>query len=93
MKTVFRLKEQEVALLKQFGYTGEDIEQIEEAVLAGEFITSKGKKVDWLTAKRIVGRKEFLSGIGRASFHWTAMRYCQNNPRRSILFDFSNFFK
>lgn len=89
----FKLNKREIDLLKKWGYPEEDIKQIEESVLAGEFFTNKGKKVDWLTAKRIVGSIEFLSGISRSAFHWTCMRNNQKKPNRFIFFDFSKYFK
>lgn len=73
----FRLSARDKRQLLEWGYLSEDLEQIEiEAnVCTYELYSRKGDKqgnIDRDEAIRILGRKEWLSGIGRTAFHWSA---------------------
>lgn len=78
-------------ILIKWGYPEAELQQIEYAANEGE-ITVFNKRAGWWrpitpeTAIRILGRREFLSGLSRAAFHRTAER--QNNKRR-VSFDTS----
>ena len=72
--------------LLNWGYNPEDIPVIENAINNGmEFITlfPNGKNRKHITAegaKRLLGTKEFLSGVGRSTFHSSAIR--ENNKKQ-----------
>ena len=64
--------------LLKWGYLEEDFAQIERAINNGN-IESYSKKNGWRkispeTALRMIGRREFLSGVSRAAFHASAER-------------------
>lgn len=77
--------------LLDWGYKPEDIPAIEEAINNGmEFITlyRNGDDRNHVTAegaKRILGCKEFLSGVGRSTFHSSAIR---ENNGKSVYFHY-----
>lgn len=87
----FKLKPNEIDILLNWGNTEDDIAQIEEGVNYATFKTNNNKKVDWCTAKRMVGTMNFLSGISRAAFHFTAHRVNDKVSTRGIYFDFSSY--
>ena len=66
--------------LLNWGYKPEDIPVIEDAINNGmKFITlfPNGLNRNHITAegaKRLLGTKEFLSGVGRSTFHSSAIR-------------------
>ena len=91
------LTENDIKRLIQIGYTESDIEWIRKDLSNDHYTyelyrTDNGKKVKDLTAEnaiRWVGRKHFVSGIGRACFHHTAVREGKNG--RYVLFECHNF--
>ena len=62
--------------LQTMGYTARDIAEIGLALDAGEFTFKgeNGRRISESTAKTKLGIYAFLSGIGRAAFHRTAIR-------------------
>lgn len=72
--------------LLNWGYNPEDMPVIENAINNGmEFITlfPNGENRNHITAegaKRLLGTKEFLSGVGRSTFHSSAIR--ENNKKQ-----------
>lgn len=62
--------------LRKMGYTDRDIAEIGLALDAGEFTfkNEDGRRISENTAKTKLGVCAFLSGIGRAAFHRTAVR-------------------
>lgn len=63
--------------LRRLGYHDRDIAEIGLALDAGEFTFTNektGKRISVETAKTKLGTSAFLSGIGRACFHATAVR-------------------
>ncbi|MBQ9340050.1 MAG: hypothetical protein IJS13_06940 [Paludibacteraceae bacterium] len=63
--------------LRRLGYLDRDIAEIGLALDAGEFSFTNEKthtRISAETAKTKLGTTAFLSGIGRACFHATAMR-------------------
>lgn len=90
----FKLTESDKEYLLKIGYHQSDFRQIERAANITQFekITSdKAEKINMETALTLLGREDFLSGISRSAFHWSAMRECQNGY--SIYFDSSKLFK
>lgn len=72
--------------LLKWGYLEEDFAQIERAINNGN-IESYSKRNGWKqippeTAVRMIGRKEFLSGVSRAAFHASAQREDAKNRYR-----------
>ena len=85
------LSKKEKQQLLNWGYKPEDIPCIEEAINNGmEFITlfPNGEDRNHITpegAKRILGTEAFLSGVGRSTFHSTAIR---ENGKRQVYFHY-----
>lgn len=91
MAKPFKLNDKQKKVLLDWGYREDEITQMEECVNCGTITNENTHRVlSWKTALKRLGEKDFLSGIGRASFHWTAMRG-EGDVR--IYFDFSNYFK
>lgn len=67
------LSREDVRILSSFGHTEEDISQIDESVKLTIYRT-EGKRISSKKAREILGDREFLSGLSRSSFHWTATR-------------------
>lgn len=96
------LQKQDIDILKKWGYPDRDIPQIQEGIKVStyelckrlnpdteDFDEDRSKLVRNLTAKeayRKLGRKEFLSGIGRSAFHVSAVRDC-TNENYFVMFD------
>jgi len=80
------------SILSEIGHRKEDFEQIELA-------TSKrytkyeldDKPISLEEVLRLMDRKEYLSGIARSAFHWSAVRNTLDG--RTVYFDSSNLFK
>lgn len=79
-------------ILKEFGYPAEDMGQIERATLK-KYTTYKidDKKATLEEILAILNREEYLSGIGRSAFHWSAVRETENG--KLVYFDSSRLFK
>lgn len=92
-KTVItNLKQSNIEQLKEWGYTLKDIEQIDKIMNHTVFKTSRGKQISMTTAKRMLGINDFLSGMCRAAFHWSAVRGCANG-KGTVSFDCSKWYK
>lgn len=71
-------KEDKDTLLK-WGYPDTDFPQIERAIKVATYtVWDENKPVKKQLTKqqaiRVLGRREWLSGIGRAAFHWNSCR-------------------
>lgn len=93
MKT---LSKQNKEIILSFGYPKEDLKQIEKALKYTDFeiltpAFNKDKKIDIQKAIEILGEKQFLSGMCRSAFHWSAVREGKNKER--IYFNSSKLFK
>lgn len=87
-----RLTKDDKVMLTQMGFTNDDIAQICEAALAKNTVYKlNGKRISADEAVRILGRRVYLSGIGRSAFHWTAARETVNGG--VVQFDSSKLFK
>ena len=88
----FKLTEKDKKLLKGWGYLDEDMAQIEEGANVGTitFTYKKNKSVEHeitpQKAIRIIGREQFLSGLSRSAFHWSAIRYVKDNDKNGFVY-------
>lgn len=76
--------------LKSMGYSDENVCQIEEAITKTVY-EMNGKKISAKKALEVLGRDEYLSGISRSAFHWSAVR--NNKEGEKVYFDSSKLFK
>lgn len=83
-----KLTQEDKKQLLEWGYPKEDIDQIQEAIKVCK-ITVDDKRISTAKAIEILGKTEFLSGISRSAFHWSALR-CKNNVE--VYFDSSKLF-
>lgn len=76
-------------ILKSFGYLEEDIQQIDKSYRVTEYKADR-KKISAKKAREILGDLDFLSGLSRSSFHWSASRDANGV---TISFDSSKLFR
>ena len=89
------LNEEDRVKLGRWGYSQADIQQIDRSIETTDYrlfekdadITKKGRKISAKKARALLGTIEFLSGIGRSTFHCDAMRDLPDG--RTIYFDSS----
>lgn len=84
-----KLTKKDKELLKSWGHPDEDFEQIERA--AGKtkyehYTLTTVERISMKKAIELLGRKEFLSGLSRSSFHYTAERNVPNSEDK-VSFD------
>lgn len=73
--------------LLSIGYKNEDFAVIENTSICYELIINDiSIKINQKEIVKILGRNNFLSGIGRATFHASAMRYIENIPNVFVYF-------
>ena len=90
-----RWSNEDTKLLQEWGYPQDDIVQIKRArkfvmlELSNKEVEDKKISID--KAIEILGREDFLSGLSRASFHWTSVR--ENDKGDSVYFDCSKMFE
>lgn len=63
----------DMKMLLRIGYLVTDIPQIVDCAEKCKYFRN-GKRLSYKRAQKILGREEWLSGIGRAAFHATATR-------------------
>lgn len=80
----------DIETLKEWGFLGDDIRQIDKAVTKTVY-QLEDKKISHKKAREILGDKEFLSGIARSAFHFDAVR--KTDKQELLLFDSSKLFK
>ena len=79
-------KEMQAYLLKK-GYANKEFAQIEQATQEKYTkLECKGKRISHKEARASLGDKEYISGIARSAFHWSAVRV---GTKGIILFDSS----
>ena len=94
---ILKLTNEDKKLLKNWGYPDEDLTQIERATtktkyeLARTSFNTSENKISTDEAIEILGRKEYLSGIARSAFHWSACR--QNEKGQTVYFNSSKLFR
>ena len=79
-----KLTNKDKKYLIRIGYNTEDFSLIEETTkhIKYELLPNgnKSKRVFKLGQKKVIeilGRDAFISGLGRATFHWSAVRYTE----------------
>ena len=98
----FKLTEDDIALLREWGETNDDdIKQIERCASEKwtkyeltDYKQEIRKKISREEAIEILGRERWLSGMQRCAFHCSAVRY-QGDGREDdlfVLFDAYKFF-
>jgi len=88
---MIKLTENDKTILLDFGYENKDFPQIELALRKTKYTTKGGNKISRKEVVEILGRKEFLSGIARSAFHWTATRISLSG--QVVYFDSSRVFE
>ena len=87
-----KLTSEDKKVLIEWGHREEDLKQIEEATAKTKTVCEmNGEKISREKAIEILGRKEYLSGISRSAFHWSAGR--DNEKGETVSFDSSKLFK
>lgn len=90
-----KLTKEHKNILNEMGYPESDFKQIEEATTKTTYSLYIGEyfqnRVGLKKAIELLGIKDFLSGIARSAFHWSACREVDNE--QYILFDSSELFR
>ena len=69
------------------GYKNEDLAVIENTSISYELVINDVSiKINQKEIVKILGRNNFLSGIGRATFHASAMRHIESIPNVFVYF-------
>ena len=79
-------------LKTKYKYTDKEILQIEKAAEKTVYKINFKEKISVQKAIKLLGRENFLSGIGRSTFHWSSVREIKNSDD-VVEFDSSAFFK
>lgn len=87
-----KLTKKEKEIILAMGYENSDLQQIEEVQNAIKLTDEKNKIVGKKKARTILGLEKYLSGLARASFHWSALRKT-DDEKQFIYFDAHNYFK
>lgn len=85
-----KLSDKDKKMLLNWGYRKSDLEQIEVATSLTRY-EFKGRLISDAMARSLLGDREYLSGISRSAFHWSATRYTPTGE--GICFDSSALFK
>lgn len=87
-----RLSEADCEILSSMGVPQSDFDQIERARSRRNTIYSiRGKVITQSDAIRVLGRREYLSGIARSAFHYTCVRNAPDGT--PVFFDSKNLFR
>lgn len=79
-------------LLRSWDHPESDFQQIEQAMQKSKTTYKMdGKRITRDEAQTLLGRREWLSGIARSAFHFTAARKTADG--KVVLFDSSKLFK
>ena len=88
-----KLTKKQKSIILDFGYPQEDLKYIEEALPFTDFELlierQNDKKISLKKAKEILGETNFLSGIARSTFHYSAVREAENGHK--IYFNSSRY--
>lgn len=90
MRTRDFFKKDKIEILKSMGAREQDIPQIKQGFKFLQ-LTKNGNKITKEQAIEELGTETFLSGLVRASFHWTCARYSIKTDEL-ISFDCSKMF-
>ena len=90
-----KLTNSDKEILKEYGYEDEGFAQIQRAFdTRNTKYTTYADDEEPITREgviKLLGRENFLSGLARSCFHYTAVRVVNGNVR--VYFDSSNLFK
>ena len=93
-----KLTEEDLATLMETRCPEADFWQIQEAALSNntkhilyEDDNAKGKRISAEEAIRLLGRRVWLTGLGRSAFHWSACRTVEGS-QQFVIFDSHSFF-
>ncbi len=92
------LTEEDLKMLKKFGYERADFKQIDESYVITRYAIFKGEDIDRCLvitpekARKLLGNKDFLSGLARSSFHWTSSREIKGVDGYTVDFDSGELF-
>ena len=87
-----KLTKEDIRKLSSWGYRSEDFAQIEKAASAKLTVYEiDGKAVGLKALLKIMDRREWLSGIARSAFHYTASRNTYDG--RIVCFDSHKLFQ
>ena len=84
-----KLTSEDKKILKNWGYKSSDFKQIERATSKTEYELND-EKITLTEALEVLGREEYLSGIARSAFHWSACR--ENEKGQTVYFNSSKLF-
>ena len=91
----FELTERRKNILRGWGYNDKEIDQIKRAMRVTkytlEYPSGKEKRITRDAVIKLIGITEYLSGISRSAFHWSAYRTTKNE-KYGIYFDSSALF-
>ena len=92
-----KLTKADIELLMNWGYLKEDITDIQyrlpylRCYLYNEKDGSE-VRISRKKAIELIGREQFLSGLGRCAFHWDALKIVEGT-NLSVFFDMSKYFR
>jgi len=85
-----KLSKSDKEYLKEIGYSEKDFSQIERATGKTDYMYQR-KRIGQQKAVELLGRKNYLSGIARSAFHFTACRETQDG--KPVYFNSMRFFR
>ena len=85
-----KLRKIDKVMLEELNVPEKDWAQIEAAISKTTFEYNK-RRISASEASRLLGRKEFLSGMSRSAFHWSATRETPDGA--TVYFDSIRYFK
>ncbi len=77
-KSKYILHRYDKILLKSWGYSNDEMSQIEEAINRSTYSLDDGTEIDYKEAMRLLETTDFLSGISHSAFHLTSARPTKN---------------
>lgn len=82
-----KLTAEDKSLLRQLGYADKDFPQIESAMQARHTkYKLESKAISHDRAIALLGRQEYLLGLARSAFHYTAARTVGESEKSSVVY-------
>lgn len=93
-----KLTEEDKQILRSWNYTEQNIEQIKRFLgkTVYKFVDDENgtsERISATKASELLDRKDFLSGLARSTFHWTAVRELPNNENAHVFFNSGNYWR
>ncbi len=85
-----KLTKTDKALLNNWGYSEKDFAQIEAAAKKTTYTEENGGRISQKVAIKHLGKSQYLGGLARSAFHWSAIR--ETDDGQKIFFDSSRLF-